>query len=302
MSQEEERISPVEAVNDRVLDIVSEGLQETAQALTANTGEELLRAVLPAVAGTLAGPLASGAAAMTGAVVKAIFRQTSATERKLNKQLAAPFKTAARTVEDILSEQALTDAEEADATRRLEAARERLALAYTYAEDHSPERRLLVTVYQALVAALLEGGGAALRRYLQELRGLAEAARHRAAGEVAEADRVKTRGPGVVTEELEIWGRTSRFVVRNPFARESVFPIGLPSEEQINDFLRAREAGHRRRAAGLEKKAADMETLCLLLEGVHQNRRELLRAPKSKGPQTGIWKRLLSHVLENRSH
>jgi hypothetical protein len=276
-----------------LLRIVSDGLQKAAEEAATKHGEELLKLILPAIAGSLAGPLASGAAAMMSALIQTVFKETSATDRKLDRMLGEPFKTAARTVEEVLSEEVQNDAEEAEATRRLQSAADRLEKAYTYAEGELQNKRLLVRVYQCLVTALLEGGGAAMRKYIAELRDLAMAAREASKRWIADADRVKNRADGVVADELELYAEISRLTVISPARRELAFPKGLPSEEQLQSSLNARETSYRDHAARLEKNAADMEILCGLMEVVHQNRREILRVSKHQKFLRRMWQRLI---------
>src|SRR5947209_605409 len=90
----------------RVLKIVGGGLQKASEETVKKYGEDLLKTILPALlSAVVAGPLAAGAAAAVAATVESVFRQTTATERKLDRLLAAPFKTAARTVQQVLSEE-----------------------------------------------------------------------------------------------------------------------------------------------------------------------------------------------------
>lgn len=267
-----------------VLRIVSKGMSDAAAESTKQYGQELFKALLPAMlAAPLAGPMAAGAAAMVSTLIGTLFKETSATDRKLSKLLQEPFKTATRTIKRVMSEDVRDDAEEAYAARRLQFAADELERAYTFAEDEAPKKRLLVQVYQSLVAAFLEGGGAAMRKDLEEFRALVLVARERATRCIAEAERVRNRGDGVVAEELELWGKISTInqggMVRR---REGPFPLGLPSEEQLQSFLASREAGHRRRAADFEQWAEDMAAFCKLAEFVHQHRHEILRASKHK--------------------
>ena len=275
-----------------VLHIISEGVKDAADEATKKHGEELLKHLLPVVvAGPLAGPLAAGVAAMVAVLIESLFKATNATERKLDRLIAEPFETATRTIKEILSEEVRNDPEEVEATRRLQHAADELEKAYTHAECEVPKKRLLVRAYQCLVAALLKGGGAAMRKHLEGFRVLAAAAREAAKHWTAAADRVKNREAGVMAEEMELYAQTSRLFAP-PMHRELAFPLGLPSEQQLQSFLASREAGHREQAETMEKRAKDLDTFCALAEVVHQNRRGILCAPKHRTLLKKMWRRL----------
>ncbi len=278
--------------NSVVLTIVSDGLQKAAEDATAKYGGDLFKQILPVAAASLAGPLAAGAAAIVSALIESTFKQTGVTDRKLDLLLAQPFKTATRTVREILSEEVKSDAEEAEATRRLQHAADQLEEAFSYAENALPKKRLLVRLYQLFVAALLEGGGAAMRKHESELLELASAAHGESRRLIVAAERAKNRQDGIVAEAMEVFRLSSRNFAP-VMQRERTFPMGLPSNEQIQSFIDARVARYREDAARLEKNAFDVEALCALMEVVHQSRREILRAPKYKGFLKQIWERLL---------
>ena len=137
-------------------------------------------------------------------------------------------------------------------------------------------------MYQAFVAALLEGGGAALRRDLGELHALVAAAREQSIWENAAADRVKNRENGVVAEAMQLHMQASR-LFENPRLPGRGERIGsLPTAEQLQSTLTAREQGARDRAADWARQADDLEAMCQLLEKVHQERKQILRAPKQR--------------------
>lgn len=280
----------IDESDDLLLRIVSSGMEKAAEDAASRHGEDILKHLLPAVAGSLAGPLASGAAAMVSVLIETLFKKTNATDRKLDKMLGEPFKTAVRTVQDILSEEVSTDAEEAEATRRLQRAADRLDQAYTYTDGDLPSKRLTVRLYQALVAALVPGGGASMRKYLAHLRALANAARNEAKRCLAKAESVKNRDEGIVANEMRLYSEISRLHAPS-FQRERPFPFGLPSKEDLDSFLKAKEDGLRDRAAAFEKSAADMEALCSLIEVVHGNRAEILRSPKQQSYFKKVWQR-----------
>jgi hypothetical protein len=230
------------------------------------------------------------------ALIGNVFKETTATDRKLDFLLREPFKTATRTVKDVLSEEAQDDAEEEEATRRLQHAADRLDTAYTYAETELPNKLLLVVVYQTLVAALLKGGGARMRRNLTALRALATSARAEAPPLIIAADRIKNRENGVVREQIELYGRISRINPSvSPSRRELAFPQGLPSEDLIQSVLGAQETAYRQQAADFNRQAADIENLCLLMEVVHHNLHEILRATKHQSILKKMWRRLVAN-------
>jgi len=271
----------IEETDIAVLQIIRLGMAQATEETIKKFGEDTLTQLLLAtVAAPIAGPIAAGAAAMLTTLAKGVFRETSAIDRKLNKILAQPFKTASQTVRQVLSEEVRDSAEEARATERLKRAADQLDEAYTYAEADSPQRRLLVRVYQCLVAGLLEGGGAALRQYLGELRWLGARARDQANRERAAAARVRRRDPGVVAEVYELRAKLAQ---SNPALYKPLLMGGwvppLP-EAHLNEILDAQANGHIRRAEEYEQNAEALEQLCVLLENVHASKREILRADK----------------------
>lgn len=290
-------MTPQEALLDdsesAVLGILSGGLEKASEEVVSKYGDRLLQQILPLALSPLGGPVAAGAAAMVAAIVENIFKQTSATDRKLDKLLARPFKTATRIIKDVLSEEVRSDAEEAEATRRLENAANQLEEAFTYAEHDLPKKRLLVEVYQMFVAALLEGGGAAMRKHEEELLSLSDSAQAESKRLSAAADRAMKREDGIVAEAMETYRLTSR-TFAPPTRKELTFPMGLPSSKNIQDFIDARVSRYRTDATNLEKNAEDLRNLCAFMEKVHESRREILRAPKEKGFLEKMWHDFLS--------
>jgi len=265
--------SLLDSSKQALVHIVGEGVKEAGREATKLRAEEVWKRLLPAVAaGTLSGPLAAGTAAIVSALAERIFKETGAIEDKLDEILTEPFDTAVRTVSEILLEETKDKDEERYANDRLERAASRLETAYTYTSRDLPEKRLLVRVYQCLVAALLKGGGAAMRRYLKDLRGLAavvslEAEKQKEAGELP-ADR-----EGLREYYANFSLKTGRYETLTPFEQERQ----LGETERL---VRRRQHEHRLLAAKLEEQAENMEKFCVLITRVHQNRREILRAPK----------------------
>jgi hypothetical protein len=272
-----------------LLQIIGEGMSEATSEGFKKFGEETLTPLLiNTIAAPIAGPLAAGAAALLGSFAKQLLKETNSIERRLNKLLAQPFNTASRTVREILSEEVRDAAEGSRATERLKRAAELLDEAYTYAESESPRRRLLVRVYQSLVAALIEGGGAALRRYTDELRQLAGRARQEAEHQRTDASRTRERDPAIVREIYEWHGKFAGIAPGiPPHLREAGFRPMLP-RSHLSDILRARAEGDIARAEQYEANAQSLERLCTLFENVHQHRQEILRA----GKQSDVRKRL----------
>jgi hypothetical protein len=250
----------------RVLKIVSSGLQKASEETVKKYGEDLLKTVLPAlVSAAVAGPLAAAAAAAVAATVESVLKQTTATERKLNRLLAAPFRTAAQTVHEVLSETARTPAEEAHANSRLCGALDALQTAYAYAESESPDKLLLIKVYQAFVSALVEGGGASMRRHLSDLRRLATSAEDEAKECDEERKRVQSWDPEYV-EKIRLQHNK---MAEWPASR---LYIGLRLESIAEDF--------RKRAEFSRQHADAVRRFASLLEAVNSKRTEILRAPK----------------------
>ena len=275
-----------------ILRILGDGLQKASEEVVSKYGDRLLQQILPVAVSSLGGPVAAGAAALVAAIVENVFKQTSSTDRKLDKLLAKPFRTATRIIQDVLSEEVRSDAEEAEARRRLENAANQLEEAFTHAENDLPEKRLLVQVYQLFVAALLEGGGAAMRKHEGDLLRLANAAEAESKRLIGAADRALKREDGIVAEAMETWRLSSR-TFASPTRRELTFPMGLPSSENIQDFIDARVSRYRQDATNLEKNAKDLRNLCAFMEKVHESRGEILRAPKRKGFLERIWREFL---------
>jgi hypothetical protein len=289
-------MSPQETALDdsesAVLRILGDGLQKASEEVVSKYGDRLLQQILPVALSSLGGPVAAGAAALVAAIVENVFKQTNSTDRKLDKLLAKPFRTATRIIQDVLSEEVKSDAEEAEARRRLENAANQLEEAFTHAENDLPEKRLLVQVYQLFVAALLEGGGAAMRKHEGDLLRLANAAEAESKRLIGAANRALKREDGIVAEAMETW-RLSSGTFAPPTRRELTFPMGLPSSENIQDFIDARVSRYRQDATNLEKNAKDLRNLCAFMEKVHESRGEILRAPKRKGFLEKIWREFL---------
>jgi len=277
-----EIITPaIEDSESAVLKIISFGMANATEEAVKKIGEETITHLLLAtIVAPVAGPLAAGAAALLSTIAKELFRETSAIERKLDKVLAQPFKTASRTVTQILSEEVRDDAEEARLTERLKTAADQLDVAYTYAEDAAPRKLLLVRLFQSLVAALLEGGGAALRRNLAELRELAAKARREAARWREDAERVRRRDPAIVSDIYSWHNKFANLPGSRPGAPSGVFVPSYLPPEHLSSILQAQEDGDIRRAEEFDHNATALENLCTLLENVHESRRMILRAQK----------------------
>ena len=267
-----------------VLRIVSKGMHQAAEESTKKLGGELLTKVLPAaIAGQVAGPLAAAIAGIVGAMIDGVFKETSAVERKLNTVLANPFRTAQQTVRSVLEEEIRNDAEESFANRRLEAAHDRLDEAYVYAEAQSPQKCLLVQVYQCIVAALIESGGASMRRCISQFQKLAAEARDHAHKLRAEADNVHKRGPGVVTKALEIRQNVLRVVPGLPRQWREMGYVPAPNlQSDLDGILQAQEQSLLDSAAALERNAKDLDDFCSLANLLHENRQAILKSPKEK--------------------
>lgn len=254
------------SAENRVLKIVSDGVQKASEETVKKYGEDLLKTVLPALlSAVIAGPLAAGAAAAVAATVESIFKQTSATERKLDRLLNGPFKTAVTTVREVLSEQVRTKAEEDRANRRLEFSVEELQRAYAYAESKSPERLLLIKLYQAFVAALIEGGGASMRRQLADLRRLAGLAENQANHFDTERAKVRSHDPEYVEK------------VRHEIKVQAEYS---PSDWSIDLRLEIMAKNFQTWAESSRSRANAVRTVVALLEAANTNRREILRANK----------------------
>jgi hypothetical protein len=130
----------------------------------------------------------------------------------------------------------------------------------------------VVRLYQCLVAALIEGGGAALRKYLGELGAIVAAAQQAAAQEMAEAERVRQRGNDV---RYKAYVAMSEPIDMGPRGKNPPPPKWL-----VDNYLDKWEAGNRERANKILGEAANLERFCVLMQRVHDARLSILRAPK----------------------
>jgi len=253
-----------------VLNAVSIGMKEVASEAAKQQGTEMLKLLLPAL---LAGPLAAGSAAMVVALIEGIFKETKSTDRKLDKLLGEPFKTARNTLKEILSEEVRNDAEQAYAARRLEGAAERLATAYSLAEEERPEKRQLVLVYRCLVVAFLDGGGAAMRSWLEEFRELAVVTRKKADYLTADAGRVEEHRKNATEDAVKLYNISKRLDQRH-----GLIGASLDIEEAVRIDLDVTKV----RAQKAARLATDLGDFCALVEFVYENRITILRSPKHR--------------------
>src|SRR5438132_10919 len=126
----DEEHSEIDESEIAVLKIIGEGMAEATKETIKKFGEETLTHLLWATAAPIAGPIAAGAAAMLMTFAKRLLAETNAVERKLNKILSQPFKTASRTVRQILSEEVRDSSEASRASERLKKAADQLDEAY----------------------------------------------------------------------------------------------------------------------------------------------------------------------------
>ena len=267
-----------------VLQIIGQGMSEATVETFKKFGEEtLMPLLLNTIAAPIAGPLAAGAAALLATFAKRLFQETNSIERRLNKLLSQPFKTASRTVREVLSEEVRSTAEEARATERLKRAADQLDEAYTYAESETPQKRLLVRLYQCLVASLIEGGGAVLRRNMAELQLLALRARSEADRLKADAERARRGDPAFVANAYAS-ARFGPIPMGIPTPNKEVRPWRIP----VREILEAEADGFMRRAEQYVQNAETLERLCTLFENAQRSRQELLRADKRSDLRTRL--------------
>lgn len=136
------------------------GAEETASRF----GDVALTLVLSSA---IANPLAQIVGVALKGLVKQLLSRISKTERMLNRILAEPLETAVGTIVAVLSVRPTTTEERAECSRQLDIAFDGLSKARSYAQNES--QRLVVRLYQCLVASLKSGGKPFVELYLGEL-------------------------------------------------------------------------------------------------------------------------------------
>jgi hypothetical protein len=216
-------------------------------------------------------PLASIAASVVAAAVKEFVEQlrehTSEIEKKIDLIIQEPLESAVQTIIDVLSVRYDTEAESCERERQLSYAFDNLRRAYAYAAYQEASHRRLVRMYQAIVAALKEGGRPFALLCLADLRTLVVETR-------AEASSARTRAADIDPEFFERhridFVRYSVDYLHYEQNQEAVDQSIADAEEQKSQLLE--------NSAVLEKWADHMESFCRFVEYVVNHRDEILRA------------------------
>jgi hypothetical protein len=175
--------------------------------------------------------------------------------------------TACQTVVDVLSVQCRTVAEVQERERRLAVAFDNLVRAYNYTEAHNTDDRLLIRMYQAVVAALKEGGRPFAHLYVGDLYAVASEARAEAA---LLRDTAASIDPRFFEEHRN---DVLRYAIdwTHYDLLEEVVDKTIEDEKKRKDSLLAE-------AMRLEKAAGHMESLCLLVRNLAEHRHDLFAA------------------------
>jgi len=195
------------------LDILHEALESTAKESVKSIGATVLGTMLAA---SIANPAAAVIASVAQALIKAVFQTTSSIERKLDVVLSEPLSTAVTTLTAVLSVEAATPEEQEECERLLTRAADDLAKAHTYAEKSDPPRCPVIRVYQALIAALRQGGRPFADLFLREMRDAAKGARSDAALAREEAEAIERDDPATVLPLRETWYNTMEWGIILP--------------------------------------------------------------------------------------
>lgn len=239
-----------------------------SKVIAATAGKIVDTALAVGLAGTTLSPISAVAGAALGAAVKEFVEQlkaeTSNLEAKLDLILREPLISACQTVLEVLSAQYRTVFEVQERERRLAVAFDNLMRAYNHTEAQDNDDRLIIRMYQAIVAALKEGGAPFAYLYVGQLYAAASAARGEAA---LLRDTAAAIDPqffyehrGDVIRHAVDWGHYYQL-------EESVHKTILDAEQRKEALLT--------RSVNLEKAATHMEVFCSLVRHVSEHRQEL---------------------------
>jgi hypothetical protein len=210
-------------------------------------------------------PISAIAGPALGMAVKEFIEQltaeTSKLDAKLNLILHEPLVSACQTIREVLSARYRTKAEVQERERRLAIASDNLIRAYNYTEAPDAEHLPVIRIYQAVVAALMEGGRPFMELYIQDLSSVTDKARDRAAF-------LKGHAASIDLKALEE-------------RRGGVMQYALPEGEnlliQLSGAMAIREAEEQKKkllieAANLEKTALFLESLCSFILSIAEHR------------------------------
>src|SRR5262249_15125707 len=140
--------------------------------------------------------------------------------------LDEPFRTAARTLQDIASIEIRSQEEARECQRQLAQAFDNFAKARSYAEkDDDPDRLQFISIYQSLTAALIPGGRPFAELYLAPLQERVANWRAQAAELQKQADAINSDPSTVIKEWREYEEECQRALTATPYPAEAVnFP------------------------------------------------------------------------------
>jgi hypothetical protein len=243
--------------------VLSETLESVVEEATKAAAPVLL---LHVVSAAIAGPAAAVLGTAAKALIGELLKQTSASARQIERIIEEPLRTATAVVDRVLTAQLSEPDEFREADRQLKVAYDTLQTALSY----TPDKRLLIGFYQALVAALMVGGRGFATGHVTELRALA--ARYRA-GSTAAADRARE-----IRQDLE------RSI--ESFQSGIVHAPGVGVERVLQQLAislpRARQEGARdaleKEAAALLGRAERIDRFCDFVTALAQHQEDVLRS------------------------
>jgi len=240
-------------------------LKVGAKVLAATAGKVADTTLAAALAGTALSPISAIAGPVLGVAVKEFIEQltteTSQLDAKLDLILHEPMTSACQTVVDVLSVQCKTTAEVQERERRLAVAFDNLMRAYNYTEPKNTDIRLVIRMYQAVVAALKEGGRPFAYLYVADLYAAASKGR-------GEAAHLRDSAASINPEFFE---EHRSDVVLHAVDWAHYYQL----EESVNRTIvgeKDRKGALLAEAVKLEKAAGQIEALCSLVRNVAERR------------------------------
>ncbi|MCK4409926.1 MAG: hypothetical protein KAW67_07560 [Candidatus Eisenbacteria sp.] len=200
------------------------------------------------------------------ALVAALLDRCNIIEEQLDAVLAEPLRSAASTLEDVLSVPAQSPSELRELDRQLGVAFDRLRTAYEYASLRDRANCLTVRLFQSIVAALKEGGAPFAEQYVDDLRVLVCDSLERARVLHQEAQAIPLESREDVVDA----------VFDSPpdaFMQPAILAGALQEWED----RRARKEALAGAAADSANDAEALDRFCSLVERFRDNRRMLLR-------------------------
>lgn len=172
--------------DDLGIKLLSETLQSSGEETVKYFGPKLLIHIMTE---TLANPVTNVLVKIVKALIADYFKKVSSVDSKLDTLIAEPLQTAISILHEILILDFTNDIQKQVRREDLTSAFEKLRTAYSYAKQQSPESCIIVRIYQAIVAALIEGREPYTEYYVGELKELVTITRKRAreAGDMGRA-------------------------------------------------------------------------------------------------------------------